>query len=80
VKLLGNGLDVTVSSHQRIGTAGGSQLQKDGVLPIANVGQAIRLGVDLDGFDAGQEVGQQGLPLVAGQLELGVGKHPQNNG
>ena len=75
VELPADGLDVAVTADQRICTAGSSQLKKDDVLRIANVGQAIRRGVDLYGFDIGQEFGQQGFTLGGRQLELWLALH-----
>jgi hypothetical protein len=75
VELPADGLDVAVTADQRISTARRSQLKKDDVLRIANVGQASRRGVDLYGFDIGQEFGQQGFTLGGRQFELWLALH-----
>ena len=77
MKLVPNGMHVTVATDQRFGLSYGSEHQKDDVVRIADVGQALGCLVDFDGLDIGQEVSQQCSLLVAGQLELGVGEHPQ---
>ena len=72
-----HGLNVTVATDQCFGLGHGSEYQKDDVVRIADVGQALGCLVDFDGLDIWQKVGQQCFLLVAGQLEPGVGEHLQ---
>ena len=77
MKLVPHGLYVTVATDQCFGLGHGGEHQKDDVVRISDVGQALGCLVDFDGLDIGQEVSQQCFLLVVGQLELGVGEHPQ---